>query len=57
MSQIIVAVAIVGERPAIPEDTPPKLADLISRCWREDPRQRPSVREVLQSLEEQIQVC
>jgi hypothetical protein len=55
-SQIIVAVAIAGERPAIPEAAPPRLADLVRRCWREDPRQRPSVRDVLHSLESQIQV-
>jgi hypothetical protein len=55
-AQIIVAVAIAGERPAIPESAPPRLAEIIRRCWREDPRQRPTVREILRSLEALIQV-
>ncbi|KIZ04665.1 Serine/threonine-protein kinase sid2 [Monoraphidium neglectum] len=33
--KIIVAVAIAGERPALPDDAPPRMADLIRRCWRE----------------------
>ncbi|KIZ04666.1 Nodulation receptor kinase [Monoraphidium neglectum] len=53
--KIIVAVAIAGERPALPDDAPPRMADLIRRCWREDPRQRPTVMEVLENLESQMQ--
>lgn len=54
--QIIVAVAINGERPVIPEDCPPRLADLIMRCWREDPKGRPGVDELIKELDELIEV-
>ena len=31
-----------GERPPIPPTLPPYLHDLIKKCWKEDPYQRPS---------------
>ena len=46
-TQIILAVAINGQRPAIPEDVPTKLRALIAACWVEDPKQRPGIGEVL----------
>lgn len=39
-------------RPTMPEDTPPRLRDLIVRCWAPDPRARPDFREVLRELKE-----
>ncbi|KAL6748987.1 hypothetical protein V8C86DRAFT_3145990 [Haematococcus lacustris] len=50
--QIILAVAIHRRRPAIPMDCPPGLRLLINACWREDPRSRPSSREVVARLDE-----
>ncbi|EFN50522.1 hypothetical protein CHLNCDRAFT_29026, partial [Chlorella variabilis] len=38
--QIIVQVTQKGYRPPIPADFPPPLADLVRRCWAEDPRAR-----------------
>lgn len=44
--QIILAVAIKGQRPPLPPDLPLGLRLLIAACWREDPRRRPSCAEV-----------
>jgi hypothetical protein len=44
--QIILAVAIQGRRPPIPMDCPPALRVLINACWRENPKARPSSKEV-----------
>jgi hypothetical protein len=54
--QIIVAVAINKERPLLPASTPPRLASLISRCWQEEPRQRPSTAAVAAELQDMMQV-
>ena len=55
LPQIIVAVAINGERPALPDDAPPVLAGVIRRCWREDPRGRPSAAELVRLFDLLIQ--
>ena len=34
----------MNKRPEIPADTPPKFADLMKKCWSEDPEFRPSAR-------------
>ena len=39
-------------RPTIPENTPPKLRDLIVNCWDADPVKRPTFAQILQMLEE-----
>lgn len=44
--QIILAVAINAQRPPLPEELPHRLRELISSCWRQDPRSRPSCGEV-----------
>lgn len=54
--QVIVAVAINKERPLLPASTPPRLAALISRCWQEDPRQRPRAAAVAAELQDLMQV-
>lgn len=56
IKQIIVAVAINNERPLLPEDTPPALAAVIERCWREDPRARPSAAELVRLFDILMQV-
>eukprot|EP01025_Chloroclados_australasicus_P049522 TRINITY_DN5645_c0_g3_i1.p1 TRINITY_DN5645_c0_g3~~TRINITY_DN5645_c0_g3_i1.p1 ORF type:complete len:1007 (+),score=141.35 TRINITY_DN5645_c0_g3_i1:521-3541(+) len=54
-AQIIMSVAIMGERLRIPEDTPPVLKRLIERCWDADPCRRPSTQEIMRNTEVYIQ--
>ncbi|KAK8900194.1 hypothetical protein M9Y10_002517 [Tritrichomonas musculus] len=37
-------------RPPLPSDTPPKLAELIQKCWNQDPTKRPSMKRVVSYL-------
>lgn len=46
-SQIIVKVAIQGERPRMDADCPDGLKRLIQKCWHQDPHQRPSCAEIV----------
>jgi tRNA A-37 threonylcarbamoyl transferase component Bud32 len=41
-----------GERLPIPEDYPPKLANLINRCWMHNHEDRPSARKLHEELQE-----
>jgi len=50
--QVIVAVATKRMRPKIPNTTDPKFANLIRRCWTEDPDMRPDFQELLEIFEE-----
>lgn len=45
--QIILKVAINGERPWMDPDCPEPLKRLITKCWHQDPRQRPSCADVM----------
>ena len=36
-----------GVRPTIPQSVPEKCQDLISRCWSEDPDERPAFEEIV----------
>ncbi|EFN50576.1 hypothetical protein CHLNCDRAFT_135467, partial [Chlorella variabilis] len=47
---IIVQVTQKGYRPPIPADFPPPLADLVQRCWAEDPHARPDAETIVQAL-------
>ncbi|KAJ9505882.1 hypothetical protein QJQ45_002948 [Haematococcus lacustris] len=50
---IIGAVAFKGERPDLPDSPqrcPPDLAALITECWQQDPRDRPSTGELVKSI-------
>eukprot|EP00884_Botryococcus_braunii_P016796 jgi/Botrbrau1/37/Bobra.0022s0032.1 len=53
--QIIVAVAIRGQRPALDIAAPDAVRRMISRCWAPDPRFRPSTPEILRLTELWIQ--
>ncbi len=44
--QIILAVAINGDRPKVPKSVPQGLKDLIEGCWDKDPRSRPTAAQV-----------
>lgn len=52
--QIILAVAIHAQRPHLPDDMPAPMRALIIRCWDHTPKKRPTVPEVLFSLESLI---
>ncbi|KAJ4785453.1 protein kinase family protein [Rhynchospora pubera] len=48
--QAAVAVVQKGLRPKLPEGAPPKLIELIKRCWEDDPSLRPNFSEILDIL-------
>eukprot|EP00873_Tetraselmis_striata_P001846 jgi/Tetstr1/422110/TSEL_012967.t1 len=41
------AVSVLGKRPEMSPECPPKLRSLIVRCWDQDPNLRPGIRDVL----------
>ncbi len=45
--QIILKVAVNGDRPWMDPETPEPLKRLIKKCWHQDPHQRPSCAEIL----------
>ncbi|GAB4848413.1 Serine/threonine-protein kinase sty17 [Ancistrocladus abbreviatus] len=50
--QAAVGVVQKGLRPAIPANSHPKLADLLKRCWHQDPCQRPNFSEIILILQQ-----
>ncbi|XP_020271702.1 serine/threonine-protein kinase STY46-like [Asparagus officinalis] len=48
--QAAVGVVQKGLRPTIPKHTHPKLAELLEKCWQQDPAERPDFSEILQIL-------
>ncbi|XP_076362033.1 mitogen-activated protein kinase kinase kinase 20-like [Tachypleus tridentatus] len=48
--QIAWAVVEKDERLTIPSSCPPKFADLMKQCWKTDPKERPSFRQILKQL-------
>jgi hypothetical protein len=49
--QVIVRVAVEGNRPPMEEGMPEGLRRLVTRCWHQDPRARPSALEVMRLAE------
>ncbi|KAJ3690817.1 hypothetical protein LUZ61_019981 [Rhynchospora tenuis] len=49
--QAAVGVVQKGLRPTIPKNANPKLAELIERCWQQDPTKRPDFAEILEILQ------
>ncbi|KAL2527933.1 ACT-like protein tyrosine kinase family protein [Forsythia ovata] len=41
-----------GRRPTIPKDTHPKLAELLEKCWQQDPTLRPDFDKILEILQQ-----
>ncbi len=41
---------VAGLRPAIPAACPPAIAALMQQCWAAEPRDRPSVPELIRQL-------
>ncbi|CAN0918944.1 Serine/threonine-protein kinase STY17 [Linum grandiflorum] len=50
--QAAVGVVQKGLRPTIPKETQPKLAELLDRCWRQDPTERPDFCEIIDILQQ-----
>ncbi|XP_059653902.1 serine/threonine-protein kinase STY46-like [Cornus florida] len=50
--QAAVGVVQKGLRPTIPKNTHPKLAELLERCWQQDPALRPDFTEILNILQQ-----
>jgi len=49
-AQIVMSVAVEGARLTIPKGVPSSIRRLIRDCWRQDPRLRPSFKEILVRL-------
>ncbi|XP_071715465.1 serine/threonine-protein kinase STY46-like [Rutidosis leptorrhynchoides] len=50
--QAAVGVVQKGLRPTIPKNTPPKLAELLDKCWQQDPSLRPDFSEIIETLKQ-----
>ncbi|CAL5040804.1 unnamed protein product [Urochloa decumbens] len=50
--QAAIGVIEEGLRPVIPRGTNPKLAQLLEKCWQQNPTSRPDFTEILQTLNE-----
>uniref|UniRef100_A0A166HYD7 Protein kinase domain-containing protein n=1 Tax=Daucus carota subsp. sativus TaxID=79200 RepID=A0A166HYD7_DAUCS len=50
--QAAVGVVQKGLRPTIPKNTLPKLAELLERCWQQDPTLRPDFTEIIAVLQQ-----
>lgn len=50
--QAAVGVVQKGLRPTIPKNTLPKLAELLERCWQQDPTLRPDFTEIIAILQQ-----
>ncbi|GFS34699.1 ACT-like protein tyrosine kinase family protein [Actinidia rufa] len=48
--QAAVGVVQKGLRPTIPKNTPPKLAELLERCWQQETTSRPDFSEIIDIL-------
>ncbi|CAN6463934.1 unnamed protein product [Victoria cruziana] len=49
--QAAVGVVQKGLRPTIPKNVNPKLAELLERCWQQDPTLRPDFSEIIEILQ------
>ncbi|KAM0879699.1 hypothetical protein ACQ4PT_034066 [Festuca glaucescens] len=49
--QAAVGVVQKGLRPTIPKNAHAKLAELLQKCWQQDPAQRPDFSEILETLQ------
>ncbi|CAL1398115.1 unnamed protein product [Linum trigynum] len=50
--QAAVGVVQKGLRPTIPKHSNPKLADLLEKCWQQDPALRPDFSEIIENLQQ-----
>ena len=40
-----------GKRPTIPSDCPIQIKNLIQRCWNQEAKQRPTMQQIIEYLE------
>ncbi|PNH07216.1 Serine/threonine-protein kinase CTR1 [Tetrabaena socialis] len=52
--QVIFVVGVQCQRPPLPPDCPEPLAELIGRCWADDPVDRPAFSEVVPLLQAEL---
>ncbi|CAI0461421.1 unnamed protein product [Linum tenue] len=55
--QAAVGVVQKGLRPTIPKQTHPRLAELLEKCWKQDPTQRPNfceIKDILQKIAKEV---
>eukprot|EP01119_Soliformovum_irregulare_P012881 TRINITY_DN3370_c0_g1_i1.p1 TRINITY_DN3370_c0_g1~~TRINITY_DN3370_c0_g1_i1.p1 ORF type:complete len:2124 (-),score=675.67 TRINITY_DN3370_c0_g1_i1:56-5518(-) len=50
------AIVKQGLRPTIPKDCPPMLSELIQKCWRADPDERPTASEVHRCMKDIVRM-
>eukprot|EP01098_Paradermamoeba_levis_P015053 TRINITY_DN744_c0_g2_i2.p1 TRINITY_DN744_c0_g2~~TRINITY_DN744_c0_g2_i2.p1 ORF type:complete len:299 (-),score=99.36 TRINITY_DN744_c0_g2_i2:207-1103(-) len=43
-----------GKRPELPDDAPENFKNLIENCWRQDPEERPTFKEILELINEYL---
>jgi Protein tyrosine and serine/threonine kinase len=48
--QVVALVLNRRERPRVPADCPPPLAQLMQACWQHDPANRPSFEDIVRRL-------
>lgn len=48
----IIAIVADGGRPPLPENVPPKLRELITKCWSQNTQERPTMTKVVAALSE-----
>ena len=51
---IIIQQATSGTRPKIPEGTPPKFSEIITRCWAQVPNARPEAQALVKEFEQLV---
>lgn len=51
LAQVIYAVSVRKERPALPASCPQPLADIIERCWAQDDKARPTAAQLVRQLD------
>ncbi|WIA11808.1 hypothetical protein OEZ85_011900 [Tetradesmus obliquus] len=51
IGQIFYMIAYQNWRPTVPANCPPGYAELMTACWHQDPEQRPTVPQLLRSLQ------
>ena len=52
IGQVFYMIAYQAWRPVTPPNCPPGYAQLMAACWHEDPAQRPTVQQLLRSLQQ-----
>lgn len=45
-------IVLLGDRPELPDNIDPQWKDLVSKCWHEDPLQRPSFVAIIEQWNE-----